>query len=167
MATTIAEITKLLDEANLRYRVVEDCIRLYYATEAYEDRQGEDSLAVLIGLEEDGEMLRILAPGVYVVPPEATAETKAAVLATLHQINLESKIHHYEFDQEDGEIRLCVDLPLEDSVPTRLQLERIIRTFPSFIDIWHLTLRDALDEAIVLPNRAAIFRQFDATLPTL
>ncbi len=167
MATTLDEVTKLLDEANIRYRVVDDFVRLYYATEAYEDRNGDDSLVVIVGIEEDGEMLRFVSPRVYTLPTEATAETKAAVLATLHQINLESKIHHFEFDQEDGEIRLCADLPLESAIPTRPQLERIIRTFPSFIDIWHLTVRDALEGAITLQSRAAIFRQFDATLPTL
>ena len=167
MSLTLTELAQLLDDAKLRYRTKEDVLQLYFATDIYENRAADDCLVVYVGLEEDGEFIRVMSPGTYLLPTDASPETKEAVRRTLLQINFESKLHRYEYDQADGEIRLCADLPLEDAVPTSRQLARILRTFPSFADNWHLPIRDALDHAVALPGRAEIFRNFDALLKSL
>ena len=104
-----AEITALLDAAHLNYGRVEERIRTGFATDVYEDPDGDNCLHLVIGLQEDGELLRILAPMAYRVPAKAGPRRVAVVQRTLNQLNWESRIVQYEMDTEDGEIRLAIE----------------------------------------------------------
>ncbi len=166
MSSTISEISTLLDSAGIKYQLKDDLIRTGFATDLYTDEDGDNSVNILIRLEEDGELLRVQAPMAYQMPKDASPATQAAVLRTINQLNWESKILQVEMDLEDGEIRLGVDFPLEDGQPTEKQVARLVRMIPSIIDQAHLHLRDALDKAIPMPTEAEISRRFDAFVRT-
>jgi len=160
MSTTLDEISKFMDAAKLRYGKEDDRIRTGFATDLYEDHEGDNCLHLTIRLEEDGELLRIQAPRAYQLPPKAGARKLAAVQRTINQLNWETKVGLYEMDTEDGEIRLCIDLPLEDAQLTELQLTRLIRLMPMIIDQGHLALRQAIDDGIPVPNEAELAHSF-------
>ena len=164
MASTINQISTLLDSAGIKHRLKDDVIRTGFSTDLYTDEDGDHGVSILIRLDEDGELLRVQAPMAYRMPKNASPETQAAVLRTLNQLNWESKIIQVEMDLEDGEIRFGVDFPLEDGQPTEKQVARMVRLIPSLIDLAHLSLRDALEKAIPMPTEAEISRRFDAYL---
>lgn len=164
MASTIKEISTLLDSADIKHRLKDDVIRTGFATDLYTDEDGDHGVNIMIRLEEDGELLRIQTPMAYRMPKDASPETQAAVLRTINQLNWESKIIQVEMDLEDGEIRFGVDFPLEDGQPTEKQVVRMVRLIPSLIDLAHLPLRDALEKAIPMPTEAEISRRFDTYL---
>lgn len=166
MSSSISEISTLLDSAGIKHLLKEDVIRTGFSTDLYEDDDGDNSVNILIRIEEDGELLRVQAPMAYQMPKDASPDTQAAVLRTINQLNWESKILQVEMDLEDGEIRLGVDFPLEDGQPTEKQVSRLVRMIPSIIDQAHLHLRDALDKAIPMSTEAEISRRFDAFVRT-
>ena len=160
--TTLDEIAALLDAAHLNYGRVEERIRTGFATDVYEDPDGDNCLHLVIGLQEDGELLRILAPMAYRVPAKAGPRRVAVVQRTLNQLNWESRIVQYEMDTEDGEIRLAIDFPLEDGKLTEKQLTRMLRLMPNVADQCHVALRQALDEGVALPTEAELRRRLEA-----
>ncbi len=166
MSSSISEISTLLDSAGIKHLLKEDVIRTGFSTDLYEDDDGDNSVNILIRIEEDGELLRVQAPMAYQMPKDASPDTQAAVLRTINQLNWESKILQVALDLEDGEIRLGVDFPLEDGQPTEKQVSRLVRMIPSIIDQAHLHLRDALDKAIPMSTEAEISRRFDAFVRT-
>jgi hypothetical protein len=161
MSTTLEELAGLLKSAGIRHGLKSDHIRTGFETDLYEDTDGENCVHILLRLEEDGEILRIQAPAIYRLPPKSGARRLAAVQRTLNQLNWETKTAHYEMDTDDGEIRLCIDLPLEDAKPTEQQLARAVRLVPLVVDQGHLPLRRALDEGVAMPHASEILRQFE------
>ena len=166
MPSTLAAISTLLDSAGIKHRQKDDFIRTGFATDLYEDDDGDFGVNIILRLEEDGELLRIQAPMAYRLPKDASPETQLAVLRTINQLHWESKILQVEMDSEDGEIRLSIDFPIEDGNLTETQVTRMIRLIPALVDQGHLAMTDALDKAIPLPTEAEISRRFDAFVRT-
>jgi hypothetical protein len=162
MPSTLSEISALLDSASIKHQLKDDVIRTGFSTDLYEDDDGDFGVNIILRLEENGELLRIQVPMAYRLPKEASPETQVAVLRTINQLHWESKILQVEMDQEDGEIRLSIDFPIEDGNLTETQVTRMIRLIPALVDQGHLAMTDALDKAIPLPTEAEISRRFDA-----
>lgn len=162
MSTTLDEICSLLDDAKIRYGRREDRIRTGFETDLYEDREGDNCLHLAIWPEDDGETLRVQAYGTYVLPPAQFPEKLAAVQRTINQINWETKLAHLEMDIQDGEIRISVDLPLEDAKLTERQLMRAIKLMPDLADRYHTAMRQALDHGIPLATHEELCLRFDA-----
>jgi hypothetical protein len=166
MPSTLSEISALLDSASIKHQLKEDVIRTGFSTDLYEDDDGDFGVNIILRLEENGELLRIQVPMAYRLPKDASPETQVAVLRTINQLHWESKILQVEMDQEDGEIRLSIDFPIEDGNLTETQVTRMIRLIPALVDQGHLAMTDALDKAIPLPTEAEISRRFDAFVRT-
>lgn len=162
MPSTLSEISTLLDSAGIKHRLKDDIIRTGFATDLYEDDEGDFGVNLILRIEERGELLRVQAPMAYRLPKDASPETQLAVLRTINQLHWETKIMHVEMDAEDGEIRLSIDYPIEDGKLTEKQVESLVRLMPQLIDQGHLAMRDALEKAIPLPTEAEISRRFDA-----
>jgi hypothetical protein len=162
MSTSLDEICSLLDAAKIRYGRREDRIRTGFETDLYEDRDGDNCLHMAIWPEDDGETLRVQAYGTYVLPPAQFPEKLAAVQRTINQINWETKLAHLEMDIQDGEIRISVDLPLEDAKLTERQLMRAIKLMPDLADRYHTAMRQVLDHGIPLATHEELCLRFDA-----
>jgi hypothetical protein len=161
MSTTLDEICSLLDSAKIRYGRREDRIRTGFETDLYEDRDGDNCLHMAIWPEDDGETLRVQAYGTYLLPPDQHAARLAAVQRTINQINWETKLAHFEMDIQDGEIRISVDIPLEDAQLTERQLVRAVKMLPDLADRCHLAMRQALEHGIPLATHEELCLQFD------
>jgi len=161
MSTTLDEIAALLDSAQIRYGRRDDRIRSGFETDLYEDRDGDNCLHLAIWPEDDGETLRVQAYGTYVLPPEQHAAKLAAVQKTINQINWETKLAHFEMDTQDGEIRISVDIPLEDAKLTERQLMRAVKLLPDLADRCHVAMRQAIDQGIPLATHEELCLRFD------
>ncbi len=162
MSTSLDEICSLLDAAKIRYGRREDRIRTGFETDLYEDREGDNCLHMAIWPEDDGETLRVQAYGTYLLPPAQFPEKLAAVQRTINQINWETKLAHLEMDIQDGEIRISVDIPLEDAKLTERQLMRAVKMLPDLADRCHAAMRQALDDGIPLATHEELCLRFDA-----
>ena len=82
MAVTLDEVTTYLDNQGLRYdaNTEKNFIRTGFATESYLDSDGDNSLAMIIALEENGEFVKILSPRCYSCTDK---QKRPAVLQTL------------------------------------------------------------------------------------
>ena len=161
MSTSLDEICSLLDAAKIRYGRREDRIRTGFETDLYEDREGDNCLHMAIWPEDDGETLRVQAYGTYLLPPAQFPEKLAAVQRTINQINWETKLAHLEMDIQDGEIRISVDIPLEDAKLTERQLMRAVKMLPDLADRRHAAMRQALDAGIPLATHEELCLRFD------
>jgi len=120
MATTYEEIAGFLKEEELDFMDLRE--------------QGGDGLAVrflgnesfqTILLEEGGKFIRFFdEPKCFL--PVRSAEHKAKVFETLLTIQNETKMMQWGYDPNDGKIRACIELPLDDAKLTKHLFVRIL-----------------------------------------
>jgi len=136
MATTYEQIRGFLDEMELKYQMKEEEPRIYtgFPTKHYADKDGDKLLFIVILLEEDGEYLKVYAPGAYTCKD---SPNQAAVLQTCLMTSWKTKLIQYEYDDTDGEIRAIIEFPLEDAELTKKQLARVLFGLVQLVDKYH------------------------------
>jgi hypothetical protein len=113
MAMTIGNITQALDKESLRYVKGDDSCLLIYTTEHYCNPEGKKELVVCFTLDEDGDRLNIIIPKAFSLPEETAI--RGQVLKILMERQFQKRYIRYEFDPRDGEVRLGIDIILEDN----------------------------------------------------
>jgi hypothetical protein len=142
MATSIPEVSLLLDQLVIRHRVTEDGhIAIAYRTDTYRDPEGEPYLVLLLVLDEQGEYFKLFAPRAFDV---AGGHTDAFLRAAT-MVQWRAKLVQFEFDERDGEIRPVVEFPLEDAALTARQLERCVSGLVRLLETYYAPLRHALE----------------------
>jgi hypothetical protein len=142
MATSVPEVSILLDELEIRHRVTDaGHLAIAYRTDVYRDPAGARHLMLIIALEEGGEYFKLFAPGAF----DASGPHTDAFLRAIAIVQWRTKLVQFEFDDSDGEIRPIVEFPLEDAELTARQLERCVRGLVRLIDTYYPPLRRALD----------------------
>jgi hypothetical protein len=141
MAATIKEITRILDDHDMKYHVNDrGHVVFKMATRTYRDADGDDGLMLVINLSEDGEYFQLFAPMAY----RCQGPHVQVFLQACMEIQWRTKLIQYEYDREDGEIRPKIEFPLEDALLTDRQLIRCISGICSLTDTYHETLAGAL-----------------------
>ncbi|RME56210.1 hypothetical protein D6779_10940, partial [Candidatus Parcubacteria bacterium] len=115
MATTYDEIIGYLEEEGLKFTDLRDenaGLVIVFAKSEDDDKPEK----VVIKLDENGEFVHFFEPMRY---KYLDGEHKEKVLETLLAIQWESKMLQWEYDRNDGEIRACIELPLEDAPLTK------------------------------------------------
>lgn len=113
MTMTISNITQALDQANLRYIKRDNSCLLIYSTDNYCSPEGKQELVVCFALDEDGDRLNIIIPKAFSLPEETAI--RGQVLKTLMARQYHKRYIRCEFDPRDGEVRLGIDIILEDN----------------------------------------------------
>lgn len=143
---TQGEITGLLDEMGLKYRVHDPAsVVLTFRTDRYVNPDGDKSLLLVIQLEEDGEYFKLFAPKAM----RAGGEHLDTFLKACLMVQWETKFVQFELDTTDGEVRPMVEFALEDAVLTRRQLERCIMSLCRILEEFHEPLTRALREGVI------------------
>jgi hypothetical protein len=95
-----------------------------FPTQRYKDADGDLYVSVLFYVQARGELIKIIIPKLYscINPLHRRAFFEVTVRKTF-----EKKLCFFDYDHRDGEIRMVVDLPLEDASVTEKQIKRIIR----------------------------------------
>lgn len=146
MATTLDEICKYLDEENLRYHRRENDILTGFGTQRYRDSDGQNGVRVVIFPSENGEYLEVFCPGAYNC---AQSPHKAIALQTLLLVSWRTKLVQFEYDENDGEIRVKIEFPLEDAPLSKRQLLRCITGISQIVDQFDPVIRGALERGVV------------------
>lgn len=97
---------------------------------------------VFIRLDENGEFIHFYEPQRY---KYANGEHKEKVLETLLAIQWESKMLQWEYDPKDGEIRACIELPLEDAKLTKRQFLRVVKGLVQMMDHYHERIKHVME----------------------
>ncbi|TWU06150.1 CesT family type III secretion system chaperone [Stieleria varia] len=168
MATTYQEISKHLDTLGLKYDVKEDkWIRVGFQTKSYRDTDGDEGIGIVIVLEENGEFIKFFTPMAFKYKDGPHRE---AIFQTCLVISLRTKGAQFEYDPNDGEIRMILEFPLEDNDLTANQLQRCIHLLVGIAENYYEVMMKAINdgEAATLEtdtqSRAAAIAQLEALL---
>ena len=142
MPTTLNEIHEMLTdkglaneiEANGRY------VHTGSATEVYRDPDGEQGRTSVIVCDEEGECIRIIARNLYF---NNDGEHELAVLQTCVQVSQCTKMIKCHYDEADGEIRMEIEIPLEDNVLSQRQLMRALSCIVETVEKFDACFRSA------------------------
>ena len=153
MATTLQELSSLLDGSGIKHGLTDDgtTIVLSYEMNHYRDRDADASLLLTIEVDEDGEYVRVAAPDAYRV---RLAHRDAFLQACL-MVQQRTKLVQFEW-AGDATLTPLIELPLEDAAVTARQLERCVRSMVVIVDEYH----DAL--ALVAATGAVDREHLDA-----
>lgn len=151
MATNIEEVCSFLEQHELSFQMSDDESIVFTAfnTEQYVNNDGEKLLGLMIALEENGEFIKVFAPRCYTLE---NAEHKEVTFQTLLMISWVTKMVQYEYDHTDGEIRVIIEFPLEDSSLTSRQLMRAIMAIVEVSDRNHSLISDAITKGKIDVN---------------
>jgi hypothetical protein len=144
VATTYTEIKGYLDTIGVKYKVSDDgdFIRTGFKTKNYRDKDGDDGLAMVIRLREDGEYFEVFAPGAY---QYKDGPHKLAVMQALMMTQWKTKLIQFEYDQNDGEIRPIIEFPLEDAPLGQRQFTRALSGLVQLVDDYHPVIQKAME----------------------
>lgn len=155
MATTLSEITSLLDDAELRYQLNEDqqAIALGFEIDpdstGFRDSEGDPNVLLVIEIKEDGEFLSICAPYAWTVQD---CPHQRAVFESLVLYQARCKMIRFDYDPKDGEIRPNVELPLEDALLTAKQFHRVLGVMLQAIKDAHAIVSHAMETGVADPS---------------
>lgn len=167
MATSLKKIIGFLDLEGLDYLHKEgkQHLRLRMPTRKYMPPGGRaHHIDLVIALEEEGSYVKVIAPGVYHFPAASGSFQKLALMQSLLQISLMSKMVQFEYDAEDGEIRAIIEFPLEDAQLTNLQLMRCIHGLVKVMDRNHATIHDAIKHGLTPETPASLQKAYEKYL---
>jgi len=145
MATSIDELKSQLNE--LDYNFVEhdeSTLVLDFKTKTYRDPDGDPMVTLVIQLPEEGEHFYAFTPRPIFVSEQPDALIRVCLL-----IQLREKLIKFDFDEEEGALRLVVEFPLEDSNLTVTQLQRCLRQMIHVIDKYYQVLNRAAKKGVV------------------
>ena len=146
MATTVKELSALLDQMKLNYKEQDDgALTILMRMKNYRDADGDEGLFIVIQLLEDGEYLRVFCPLAYKVSGPHTD----IALRVCGMIQWQTKLIQYEYDHTDGELRPIVEFPLEDATLTFRQLKRCVMALCHLVDTYHSAIQRALEDGVV------------------
>lgn len=165
MATSIDKIVDLLDQEKLKHTVSPegDFIIVDFVTRNYRNVRGESSLRVIISPEEKGEFIKLFVPKAYACPKGMTSFNRLSLFQVLLHISWMTKMLQFEYDPDDGEIRMMIEFPLEDAELTRRQLSRCVSTILNAAERFHENIVDALEHGITIESESEtqkLFQEF-------
>ncbi len=150
MATTLNELEALFQSIGWKYKRRDDDSNgtdgyLYasFPTKNYRDADGDSMVTFIFNVQEKGELIKIVIPRLYscINPQFRRAFFEVAIRKTF-----EKKLCFYDYDHRDGEIRMLVDLPLEDAKITERQVKRIISSMLQHVDANDEAVRAAVEQ---------------------
>lgn len=144
VGTSATEIAGHLDALGLRYSQPDDqpnTFHLIFGVEHYRNPDGDDALFIVLVVEEGGDYLQIFAPGAFTVPAEHAPAFAQACAA----IQFRTKLIQFEWWEAEGVVIPIVELPVEDGLLGKRQLERCIRGLTRLVDEFYDVLRLAAE----------------------
>ncbi len=143
MGTNIVKVARLLEKKNIKYTARDDGkLTVSFSTKDYSDFLDKNKVVIEISLCESGRYIKICAPEAYKIPHDH--EQITLFLLACCQIQWVSKLVHYEYNAGSGEVRPCIEFPLENNKITAKQLSRCVRGLAHLIDKHDFMLRRLL-----------------------
>jgi len=155
MATTIQEVSELLDSIGIKYEKHDDfqnALTVVYNTETYvyqSDTGEKKRVVIFIEILESGELVNLVAPFVYRCPNNFDKSKKLALFQALLEIQTKFKYIRFIYDSDDGQIQIKMPIALEDAPLTSKVLGTCLSAIPKCLDHYHTDIMDALNEGLL------------------
>lgn len=152
LSVSYQEIENFLKQAGFRYSPTseEGIITGFGEMEFYRDTDQQPRLGILITLEEGGTYIKIMCPRLYLCQGTKYSED---VFKSCLMINYWAKLARFEYDDRDGELRVSIEIPLEDSMLTQAQLSRCLTSLAYLVDYVDPMIRKTLKQGGVYVPR--------------
>lgn len=146
MATSIEEITAYLDAGSIRFGSTDDpdTVVTSFETQHYRDPAGDDSVFIVIMLEEAGRYLKVFAPNAFAVPDDHLD----AFLRACAMVQYRTKLVQFEWDDDAGLIPI-IEFPLEDAPLGAEQLRRCVIGLVAILDEYYDALQHVAATGLV------------------
>lgn len=150
MATTLDALESLFQSIGWKYQKHEDAqdsrngyLYSAFPTQHYRNADGDSVVTFVFNVQEFGDLIKIIIPRLYncINPQFRRAFFEVAIRKTF-----EKKLCFYDYDHRDGEIRMLLDLPLEDALVTEKQLKRIVHSMLLHVDANDEAVRAAVEK---------------------
>lgn len=138
MAITLADLKKRLDELKLKYFLSPDKPMVMAG---FGGLNGSYQVALLVELE--GTFLQFRSLG-YLKCPADRPEVME-VLKVIGDLNYRKRLIKFGWDASDGEIVAYADMWIMDGGLTTQQLDRMLKTFVTTMDIAHGRLKKTME----------------------
>jgi hypothetical protein len=147
VAASLSEIEEFLTTQGLSYSLdeVNGQVITGFSMENYINRDGEKYLQIVIKLEENGEFIKIFTPSCY----QYSGGNQGVLFQVLLMISWKTKMIQFEYDHSDGEVRVVIEFPLEDSSLTERQLMRGVVSLAQIIDKYHSAMVNAMEQGVI------------------
>lgn len=110
---TLAAVRKSIEDSGLSCDQHDDYLVVNFeGMSFFRDRDGDHHVSIIVSLTDDGERIYFVIP--YAIQLQ-DSESRAQILRELFARQFRSRLVRYEFDPADGEVRMSVDLILEDN----------------------------------------------------
>lgn len=96
--------------ADIGYTTDEEKFYVMFSTENYENAEGENQLRFLTELAQDGGILRLSCP----MALNASGGKADIYLASCMVLQSSSFVFKFEYDEDDGEVKPCVEIIVPD-----------------------------------------------------
>lgn len=153
MATTLQSLETLFQSIGWKYKAKpsqasgnEGYLYSAFPTKEYRDADGDSMVTFIFNIQEEGELLKVVVPRLYacINPHFRRAFFEVAIRKTF-----EKKLCFFDYDHRDGEIRMLLDLPIEDSELTERQIKRIVQSMLTHIDSNHEAVHAAVEKGVL------------------
>lgn len=145
MATTYEEIIGFLKEDEMGFHDLREDGKEGLVLNFVDSENDESPEIVFIKLDEEGGFIHFFEPQRYNI---AGCKYKAEVFETLLVIQNETKMLQWEYDPSDGEIRACIELPLEDVALTKQLFIRCVLGLAKMMDIYHARIKQVIETGV-------------------
>jgi len=95
---------------DLGYTTDEEKFYVVFSTENYENAEGENQLRFITELAQDGGILRLSCP----MALNASGGKAEIYLASCMALQSSSFAFKFEYDEDDGEVKPCVEIPVPE-----------------------------------------------------
>lgn len=162
MPATIGEIQNHLNEMGIKHQSHDAVIFVPYNTNRYTNTTNQrNGVVILVATENEGEMVRLMVPNAYKFSNGGNSYNKLALMQTLLQITYSTKLLQFEYDPEDGEIRITVDIPVMDARLTQKQLGFCLECIVHCLDTFHEQIIDAMRHGLAPESDADRLRAWE------
>lgn len=133
MPTNLSQISTLLAGDGVRHHVdaEQGVIRAMFVTRSYRNLRGERLLVVHIETPDDGCRCRVSIPRAFAVTGDV-----AAICTVLCRLAADTPLVAAEFDADFEDLRMVVEMVVEDGNLTALQLLSMVDRLIEAAEIW-------------------------------
>lgn len=152
MATTLKQIKKFLKASGLRHKSFDEdgVITIGFQCDpketTFRDRDGDPCLGILLRLVENGEFLVAVTHTCWNIKD---SPHRQAVCEALALISARFKMIRFDLDEDSGEVRPNIELPIEDGELTQRQLERAIGGIVQVVRQYDRVITRARDTGVI------------------
>lgn len=152
MATTLKQIKKFLKASGLRHKAFDEdgVITVGFQCDpeetTYRDKDGDPCLGILLRLVENGEFLIAVTHTCWNIQD---SPHRQAVCEALALISSRFKMIRWDLDEDSGEVRPNIELPIEDGELTQRQLDRAIGGILQVVRQYDRVITRARDTGVI------------------